>query len=117
MINTILQIVGVVFIIWLTALVIVHIIEYIVFKFSKDSDWCSITRDTYIYDTEFNEWYIIPAISIYFNFSNIKYPCFQISWLKWTFSVSYHIKRDVEEEAEAEARLQLIEEQNESKCL
>lgn len=113
-IGNILQVIGVIALIWLGALVIAHIVEHIVFKFSKNSDWCCVTRDTSIYGTEFNEWYIIPTISLYFSFDSYTYPCFQITWLKWIFNISYHIKRDIEEEAEARARQELIKKQNES---
>lgn len=113
-IGNILQVIGVIALIWLGVLVVAHIVEYIVFKFSKNSEWCSITRDTSIYGTEFSEWYIIPTISIYVNFNNVKYPSFQITWLKWIFNCSYHIKTGLEEEAEARARQELIKEQNES---
>ena len=114
MIGHILQVIGVIALIWLGALVISHIVEYIVFRFAENSEWCSVTRDTSIYGTQFNEWYIIPTISIYFSFDSHKYPCFQITWLKWIFNCSYHIKTGLEEEAEARARQELIKEQNES---
>lgn len=114
MIGNILQIIGIFALVWLGILVICHIVVHIVFRFSKNSDWCCVTRNTSIYGTQFDEWYIIPTISIYFSFGNPKYPCFQITWLKWIFNISYHIKRDIEEEAEARARQELIKEQNES---
>ncbi len=114
MIGHILQIIGMLALVWIGVLVIYHIIVYIVFEFSKNSNWCCITRDTNIYGTEFNEWYIIPTISFYFNFNSHKYPCFRITWLKWIFDMSYHIKRDIEEEAENKAIQELIKRQNES---
>lgn len=105
--KTILSIIGIIALVWLTVLLIAHIIEHIVSKFSENSKWCSITRDTSIYGTELDEWYIIPTITIYFSFNSGQYPSFQIIWLKWIFSISYHFKTDLEEEAEAEARRKL----------
>lgn len=107
--KTILSIIGIIALIWLTALLIAHIIEYIVFKHSEDSNWCSITRDTSIYNTECNNWYIIPTFYCYFEFYNKRYPQITFIWLKWVFTISYHFKTELEEEAENEARRKLSE--------
>lgn len=110
----ILSIIGIVALIWLGILLVAHIIESIVFKFSKDAKWSSVTRDTALYGTQFDEWYIIPTFSFRFDFNEPAYPAFQIIWLKWVFNISYHFKTDIDEEAEARAKQELIKEQNES---
>lgn len=114
MIGHILQIIGIIALIWLGVLLISNIIIYIVFRYSELSKWSNVTRDTSIYSTEFSEWYIIPTFSFHFEFKSKAYPTFQIIWLKWIFNMSYHIKTDIEEEAEARARQELIKEENES---
>lgn len=108
MIGYILQIIGIIAVIWIGALIVAHIIQYIVFKFAYDStNWTSITRDTSIYGTTFDEWYIIPTISFHIEFNSKTYPTFTITWLKWVFNISYHFKTEKEEEIEAEVRQQL----------
>lgn len=114
MIGHILQIIGIIALIWLGILLISNIIIYIVFRYSALSKWSDVTRDTSIYNTEFDQWYIIPTISFYLSFNSKTYPCFQIIWLKWIFNISYHIKTDIEVDAESRVRQELIKEENES---
>lgn len=109
MISYILQIIGIIAIIWICALVIAHIILHTVIKYAFDgTDWTSIERETSIYNTEFYEWYIIPTISFHINFNDTTYPSFQITWLKWIFNISYHFKTEEEEEIEVEVRTKYI---------
>lgn len=110
MINYILQIIGIVAIIWIAILIVANLIHYIVLKYTYNgNDWASITRDTSIYCTQSGEWYIIPTISFYLEFNNKTYPSFQIIWFKWIFNISYHFKTEKEEEIEAEVRQQFNE--------
>lgn len=107
MIGYILQIIGIIAIVWISVLLIAHIILYIVSKFAYNStELNSVTRDTNIYGTPFNEWYIIPTISFHIEFNSKTYPTFTITWLKWMFDISYHFKTEREEEIEAEVRKQ-----------
>lgn len=71
-------------------------------KNKKDrSDWLTLNRDTYITDTDFFRWYLIPTISIgvYSNYFEIN-----IIFLRWFIAIEYHIKNDAEEEAASNAR-------------
>lgn len=79
---------------------IVYLILYIKNKANKD-EWFTLNRDTYIMDTDFFKWYIIPTIS-FAKYNGYFEIC--ITFLKWVYCIEYHIKDDAEEEAASEAR-------------
>ena len=73
---------------------------YVKTKSNKD-DWFCLSKDAYIVNTDFFRWYIIPTISIgiYSSYFEIN-----IIFLKWVYTIEYHIKDDAEEEAASNAR-------------
>lgn len=75
-----------------------------------NSKYIGVIRETNIFNTEFNEWYLIPTISIKFNFnsSRIEFCWIQIIFLKWTFNIDYRIKTEEEERIECEVRQKLL---------
>lgn len=105
--KTILIIIGIIAIIWIGLLLFFHITLYIVFIFSENIKYTSVTRNTSIYGTQFDEWYIIPTISFLLEFNDNSYPSFTITWLKWNFNISYHLKTEKEEDLEVEVREKL----------
>lgn len=79
---------------------IVYIILYIKNKKNQD-DWLSLTRDTYLSNTDFRSWYIIPTISV----SKLtNYLEIDIIFLKWVYVIEYHIKDSAEDDAIADAK-------------
>ena len=104
----VLSIIGIIAIVWISLLIIAHIIESIVFRFTANSKYICVTRDSAIYPTDNNEWYIIPSICFRLEFNEPAYPSFEFTWLKWRFYISYHFKTEEEEEIEAEIRKKLI---------
>lgn len=104
--NNVLIIFGYVFLGWFVIIFISHIVIYIAFKYSNDAKYISVTRDSMFMLTE-NDWYIIPSISFHFEFKDRNYPSITITWLRWEFYIGYHFKTDIEEEAEAKARIKL----------
>lgn len=110
----VLIIIGCVACIWIGLLAFTNIIQYLIFAITKDSKWISVVRETSIYSTEYNEWYIIPTISFHFEFTNKTYPTFGITWLRWRFNLSYHLKDDIEDSAIAKYIYEGRNEENES---
>lgn len=107
--KTILIIIGIIALIWIGLLLFFHIALYITFIFSEEIKYTSVQRDVSLFETQFNEWYIIPTISFHLEFKDKSYPSFNIIWLKWNFNMSYHLKTGEEEDIEAEVRRQLNE--------
>lgn len=110
----ILKIIGIIAIVWLTFIVIFNIAVYINIKLNADTDYVCITRDTYFSTNEYEIWYIIPTIGFKLEFDDYNHPTIEINWLKYTFTMDYHIKSDIEEEAEAKVRRELNNKNNES---
>ena len=105
--NIVLSILGIIFVIWISIVFIWNCIITIVFRFTDDSPYTSLKRTTCIYPTDFNEWYIIPSLS--FHIDNIcKYPHISFTWLKWTFSITYHFETEEEEHFKIEARTKYL---------
>lgn len=97
--KTILIIIGCVACVWIGLLAFTNIIQYLIFAITKNSKWISVVRETSIYPNSDNEWFVIPTITFHFEFSNKTYPTFCIIWLKWNFTLSYHLKDDIEDSA------------------
>lgn len=107
-------IIGIIATIWLALFLIFNIAVYINFKITKDSKYVCITNDTFFVKDEYNMLYIIPTIGFRLEFNEYSYPTFEIKWLKYNFNISYHIKSEIEEEAEMIARHELKNKNNES---
>ena len=110
----ILKIIGIIAIIWLFFVVIFNIAIYINFRLTQNSKHVCITRNTYFSVNEYGIWYIIPTIGVTFEFDDYNRPSIEIDWLKYTFTMDYHIKSEIEEEAEAKAWRELSKKNNES---
>lgn len=110
----ILNIIGIIAIVWLALIVIFNIAVYINFKLTQNYNYVCITRDTYFSTNEYGIWYIIPTIGFKFEFDDYNYPTIEINWLKYNFTMNYHIKSEIEEAAEAEVRRELNNKNNES---
>lgn len=103
MITTILSILGVIFLIWISVVFIWNLILYIIYKYIDDIKYTYLRRSTVLVNTEYNDWYIIPSVSFYID--NIcKYPTITFVWLKWQFTISYHFMTEEEEQIEFETR-------------
>ena len=103
MFTTILSILGIIFLIWIGIVFIWNIIIYIIFKYIDDCRYTYLKRSTVIFNTEYDEWYIIPSFSFHID-SICKYPTIRFVWLKWQFVVYYHFETDEEEGIEVETR-------------
>ena len=103
MLTIILSILGVIFLIWISIVFIWNLIIYIVYKYTDDYKYTYLKRSTVIYDTEYDEWYLIPSFSFHID-SICKYPTIQFVWLKWQFVVYYHFQTEEEESIEVETR-------------
>lgn len=110
----ILKIIGIIAIVWLTLIVIFNIAVYINIKLNADTNYIAITRDTYFSANEYGIWYILPTIGFKFDFDNTNYPTVEIKWLKYDFTLYYHIKSETEELAEAKARREIEDNNDES---
>lgn len=106
----IIYIFGWIFIAWFVILFLYHLVIYVLFNFSEDSNYVSITRESWIGSTEMYNWYIFPAISIRFG----KWSYVELYWLKWSYCLTYRIKTEDEEELEAEVRREIAKRKHES---
>ena len=104
MYNIIINIIAWLAIIQFVLLVLWHIIIYIHVKISKNYDYVSIRRNTYLVETDFKEWYIIPTISL--NITKISTTII-ITWLKWNLSIDYMLITELDEVAEHEIKNKL----------
>ena len=107
MYNIIINIIAWLAIIQFVLLVLWHIIIYIHVKISKDYDYVSIRRNTYLFETDYGEWYIIPTISLHKTKISTNVD---ITWLKWNLSITYMIITELDERAEHEIRNKLKDE-------
>lgn len=97
-------------ILWVIILFFINLFLFICFKINTDCKYICVLRETSIFNTECDEWYLIPTISIKFNFnsSRIEFCRIQIIYLKWIFYIDYHIKTEEEEKIECEVRQKLL---------
>ena len=107
MYNIIINIIAWLAIIQFVLLVLWHIIIYIHVKISKDYNYVSIRKNTYLFETEYKEWYIIPTISLH---KSIISTNIDITWLKWNLSIVYMLITELDEEAERKIRNKLKDE-------
>jgi hypothetical protein len=110
MIQAISYIIASIAILWVIILFFINLFLFIYFKLNMDSKYIGVIRETNIFNTEFNEWYLIPTISIKFNFDSYHTDlCWiQITYLKWAFNIYYRIKTEEEEKIECEVRQKLL---------
>ena len=108
--NIFINIVAWIAIVLFLLLLFLHIFILIYYKLTDDVKYVGIRRTSYLFTTYYEEIYILPAISL-----NLvaQYKSISFMWLKYTFTLSYHIFTDKEENEEAEFRLK-VKEENES---
>lgn len=104
MYNIIINVIAWLAIIQFVLLVLWHIIIYIHVKISEDYDYVSIRRNTYLFDTEYKEWYIIPTISLHITTTSTN---INITWLKWNLSINYMLVTELDEAAEHEIKVKI----------
>lgn len=104
MYNIIINIIAWLAIIQFVLLVLWNIIIHIHVKISKDYNYISIRRNTYLVETDFKEWYIIPTISL--NITKISTNII-VTWLKWNLSIDYMLITELDEVAEHEIKNKL----------
>ena len=101
---------GWIFIVWFVILFLYHSVIYVLYYFTEGFNYVSVTRESWIGNTEIGNWYIFPAISIRFG----KYSYVELYWLKWSYSLTYYVKTEDEEELEAEVRREIAKRKHES---
>lgn len=105
--TTILSILGIIFLIWISIVFIWNLIIYIIYKYTDDCRYTYLKRSTALYNTEYDEWYIIPSFGFHID-SICKYPTIQLVWLKWQFVIYYHFETEEEESIESETRIKYL---------
>lgn len=106
MYDIIINIIAWIAIIWFVSIMLVNIFLYVYYYLAKDDNFVCITRDTSFYVNS-TEWYILPSIEFCPALKESSWTNINIYWLKWVFSISYHIKTEKEEEIECMVRKEL----------
>ena len=105
----VLAIVGILAIIHFISILAMNIVTYVLLKHSDEAEYVAVQRDTTLYTSNTEGCKVLPSISVYHEFGNKRYTTIELSWLKYTFFISYHFKTNDDEEAEAEARRKIKE--------
>ena len=105
----ILAVVGILAIIHFISILAMNVVTYVLFKHSDEAKYIAVQRDTILCTSNTEGYTLLPSISVYKDFDNKRYRSIELSWLKYTFFISYHFKTNEDEEAEAEARRKIKE--------